>query len=67
MSLASYAACGGHELFIVGKNFTKGTEVIFQQPGKSECIWSANGEVDEEFLQPVSVLYSIDPTDYGEC
>ena len=55
ISLSSFAACGGHELFIIGKNFTKGTEVIFQYTsGKEESVWSASAEVDEEFLQPVS-------------
>ena len=53
-SLSECPAAGDRDLFIVGKNFMKGTRVIFSQPGKEgTVIWERNAEIDLEYFQQV--------------
>ena len=56
-SLSSCPASGDRELFIVGKNFMKGTRVIFSQSGPDgQVIWEKNAEIDLEYFQQVKNL-----------
>ena len=58
-SLSSCPASGDRELFIVGKNFMKGTRVIFSQSGPDgQVIWEKNAEIDLEYFQQVKNLLS---------
>ena len=53
-SLSESPAAGERDLFIVGKNFMKGTRVIFSQPGADGTIlWEKNAEIDLEYFQQV--------------
>jgi len=56
-SLSECPAAGDRDLFIVGKNFMKGTRVIFSQPGKEgTVIWERNAEIDLEYFQQMVLL-----------
>lgn len=51
------ASCrGGTDLFIIGKNFAKGTKVIFQEveTGRETVVWEKEAPVETEFLGQVS-------------
>ena len=49
---------GGEELFIIGKNFLRGTQVFFQEvsddDGSSKIVWEKEGEIDKDYFQAVS-------------
>jgi nuclear factor of activated T-cells 5 len=45
---------GGDEMFIIGKNFMKGTVVVFEEVKNDRVIWSAEAEIDQDFFQAVS-------------
>ncbi|WAR12904.1 NFAT5-like protein [Mya arenaria] len=48
---------GGDELFIIGKNFLRGTRVFFQQmvDDQDDPLWEREGEIDKDFFQTVVV------------
>ena len=58
MSLKLGPANGGEELFIIGKNFLRGTKVFFQELSEEngEVKWEKESEIDRDYFQPVSVL-----------
>lgn len=50
---------GGGELFIIGKNFMKGTKVLFQEVGENgETVWEGEGDIDTDYFQNVSTIIS---------
>ena len=58
MSLKEGTAAGGDELFIIGKNFLRGTKVFFQELAEEEnggIKWEKESEIDRDYFQPVRV------------
>ena len=55
MSMTSAPASGGVELFVIGKNFLKGSKVFFRERDGDEVMWSAEASYDSEFFHQVSV------------
>src|SRR6218665_1375227 len=45
---------GGEEMFIIGKNFMKGTVVYFEEVKNDQVIWTKEAEIDQDFFQAVS-------------
>lgn len=60
-SLSEGPVTGGQELFIIGKNFMKGTKVFFQEVQLEESnatvTWEKEADIDKDLFQPVSRLY----------
>ena len=57
MSLKASSVYGGEELFIIGKNFLRGTKVFFQELSEDENAavqWEKESEIDRDYFQPVS-------------
>ena len=53
-SMTECSANGGEELFIIGKNFTRGTKVKFQQMDPNgTTVWSAEAPIDQEYFHQV--------------
>ncbi|TRY85808.1 hypothetical protein DNTS_011856 [Danionella cerebrum] len=52
-SLHSCSVAGGEEVFIIGKNFLKGTKVIFQENSAEDSGWQAEAEIDMELFHQV--------------
>ena len=54
MSLLEGSVLGGQDLFIIGKNFTKGTKVLFQEyiEGKG-VVWEEEAPLESEYFQQV--------------
>lgn len=47
---------GGEELYIIGKNFLRGTRVFFQEIKDEETgqiLWEKEGEIDKDYFQTV--------------
>ncbi len=58
-SLTECSADGGKELFIIGKNFTRGTKVWFQQVASDgSIVWSAEAPIDQEYFHQVGKGYA---------
>ena len=43
-------------MFIIGKNFMKGTIVVFEEVKNDHVVWSSEAEIDLDFFQAVSIL-----------
>ena len=59
MSLKLSPATGGDELFIIGKNFLRGTKVFIQELSEEEngdVKWEKECEIDRDYFQPVSMV-----------
>ena len=56
MSLHMSPPEGGEDLFIIGKNFTKNTHVIFKGIEDTPTVWSEEVDIDHEFFQPVRLF-----------
>lgn len=41
-------------MFIIGKNFTKGTVVYFEEFENDRLTWSKEADIDQDFFQAVS-------------
>ena len=55
-SMTECSANGGEELFIIGKNFTRGTKVKFQQvDANGRVVWSAEAAIDQEYFNQVCI------------
>ncbi|CAB1323086.1 unnamed protein product [Coregonus sp. 'balchen'] len=52
---------GGEELFIIGKNFLKGTKVIFQENTADDNSWQAEAEIDMELFHQNHVIVKVPP------
>ncbi|XP_052816671.1 nuclear factor of activated T-cells 5-like isoform X4 [Mya arenaria] len=58
MSLKESFMSGGDELFIIGKNFLRGTRVFFQQmvDDQDDPLWEREGEIDKDFFQTTHLI-----------
>ena len=52
-SLSEGPVTGGQDMFIIGKNFTKGTKVMFEERHGEQVIWSREAEIDQDYFQQV--------------
>uniref|UniRef100_UPI00358E61AF uncharacterized protein n=1 Tax=Myxine glutinosa TaxID=7769 RepID=UPI00358E61AF len=65
-SLHSSLTPGGSELFLFGRNFFKGTRVIFQEVGKGgEMLWQAEAPIDKEFFHQNHMVVRVPPYHEG--
>ncbi|XP_017333799.1 nuclear factor of activated T-cells 5 isoform X2 [Ictalurus punctatus] len=60
-SLHSCSVRGGEEVFIIGKNFLKGTKVIFQENVSDEKSWRAEAEIDMELFHQNHLIVKVPP------
>ncbi|XP_056595704.1 nuclear factor of activated T-cells 5a isoform X2 [Triplophysa dalaica] len=60
-SLQSCPVAGGEEVFIIGKNFLKGTKVIFQDNSADESGWNAEAEIDMELFHQNHLVVKVPP------
>ncbi|XP_016342016.1 nuclear factor of activated T-cells 5-like isoform X1 [Sinocyclocheilus anshuiensis] len=60
-SLHSGSVAGGVEVFIIGKNFLKGTKVIFQENSTEESGWQAEAEIDMELFHQNHLVVKVPP------
>ncbi|XP_026992372.2 nuclear factor of activated T-cells 5 isoform X2 [Tachysurus fulvidraco] len=60
-SLHSCSVRGGEEVFIIGKNFLKGTKVIFQENVSDEKSWKAEAEIDMELFHQNHLIVKVPP------
>ncbi|KAA0724157.1 Nuclear factor of activated T-cells 5 [Triplophysa tibetana] len=60
-SLQSCPVAGGEEVFIIGKNFLKGTKVIFQENSADESGWNAEAEIDMELFHQNHLVVKVPP------
>ncbi|KAI2648119.1 Nuclear factor of activated T-cells 5 [Labeo rohita] len=58
-SLHSCTVAGGEEVFIIGKNFLKGTKVLFQENSTDESGWQAEAEIDMELFHQASANHLV--------
>jgi len=42
-------------MFIIGKNFMKGTVVVFEEVKDDHVVWSSEADIDLDFFQAVSL------------
>lgn len=62
MSLKEGPASGGDELFIIGKNFLRGTKVFFQELSEEEnggIKWEKESEIDRDYFQPTHIVCTV--------
>ena len=55
-SLSDGPATGGEEMYIIGKNFTKGTKVMFEEKCNDQVVWSKEADIDQDYFQQVNTL-----------
>ncbi|XP_059392519.1 nuclear factor of activated T-cells 5-like isoform X1 [Carassius carassius] len=60
-SLHSGSVTGGEEVFIIGKNFLKGTKVLFQENSTDESGWQAEAEIDMELFHQNHLVVKVPP------
>ncbi|KAK2914331.1 hypothetical protein Q8A67_002730 [Cirrhinus molitorella] len=61
-SLHSCSVKGGSEVFIIGKNFLKGTKVIFQENASADDkSWKAEADIDSEFFHQNHLIVKVPP------
>uniref|UniRef100_A0A8C1WB87 Nuclear factor of activated T-cells 5 n=1 Tax=Cyprinus carpio TaxID=7962 RepID=A0A8C1WB87_CYPCA len=60
-SLHSCSVKGGSEVFIIGKNFLKGTKVIFQESASDDKSWKAEADIDMEFFHQNHLIVKVPP------
>ncbi|XP_076863518.1 nuclear factor of activated T-cells 5a isoform X2 [Brachyhypopomus gauderio] len=60
-SLHSCPVTGGEEIFIIGKNFLKGTKVIFQENVTDDSSWQAEAEIDMELFHQNHLVVKVPP------
>ncbi|KAK7169830.1 hypothetical protein R3I94_000156 [Phoxinus phoxinus] len=60
-SLHSSSVKGGNEVFIIGKNFLKGTKVIFQENASDDKSWKAEADIDMEFFHQNHIIVKVPP------
>ncbi|XP_067652221.1 nuclear factor of activated T-cells, cytoplasmic 3-like isoform X2 [Haliotis asinina] len=61
MSLEEAPATGGQDLFIIGKNFLKGTQVKFQEISveNGKTLWEKEADIDQEYFQQTHLICKI--------
>ncbi|TSK13377.1 Nuclear factor of activated T-cells 5 [Bagarius yarrelli] len=60
-SLHTCSVTGGEEVFIIGKNFLKGTKVIFQEISTDDGSWQAEAEIDMELFHQNHLVVKVPP------
>ncbi|XP_055069268.2 nuclear factor of activated T-cells 5 isoform X1 [Misgurnus anguillicaudatus] len=60
-SLHSCSVKGGNEVFIIGKNFLKGTKVIFQENTSDDKSWKAEADIDMDFFHQNHLIVKVPP------
>ncbi|CAL8296453.1 unnamed protein product [Boreogadus saida] len=60
-SLHSSSATGGQEVFIIGKNFLKGTKVIFQENISDDTSWKAEAKIDMDLFHQNHLIVAVPP------
>ncbi|XP_048726655.1 nuclear factor of activated T-cells 5 isoform X5 [Lepidochelys kempii] len=60
-SLHSCSVKGEEEVFLIGKNFLKGTKVIFQENISDENSWKAEAEIDMELFHQNHLIVTVPP------
>ncbi|XP_026775822.3 nuclear factor of activated T-cells 5a isoform X1 [Pangasianodon hypophthalmus] len=60
-SLHTCSVTGGEEVFIIGKNFLKGTKVIFQEIATDDSSWQAEAEIDMELFHQNHLVVKVPP------
>uniref|UniRef100_A0A3B4A5S8 Nuclear factor of activated T-cells 5 n=1 Tax=Periophthalmus magnuspinnatus TaxID=409849 RepID=A0A3B4A5S8_9GOBI len=60
-SLHSCSVKGGEEVFIIGKNFLKGTKVIFQENVTDDNSWQAEGKIDVDLFHQNHLIVTVPP------
>ncbi|KTF86298.1 hypothetical protein cypCar_00020194 [Cyprinus carpio] len=61
-SLHSCSVNGGSEVFIIGKNFLKGTKVVFQENASADDkSWKAEADIDMEFFHQNHLIVKVPP------
>ncbi|XP_030222873.1 nuclear factor of activated T-cells 5a isoform X2 [Gadus morhua] len=60
-SLHSSSATGGQEVFIIGKNFLKGTKVIFQENISDDTSWKAEAKIDMDLFHQNHLIVTVPP------
>ncbi|XP_077983347.1 uncharacterized protein LOC144438185 isoform X2 [Glandiceps talaboti] len=58
-SISSCSVKGGEELFILGKNFVRGTAVKFQQYLGEKLLWEEKAQIDREHFQQNHLVCTI--------
>ncbi|KAM7002679.1 nuclear factor of activated T-cells 5a [Tautogolabrus adspersus] len=60
-SLHSCTVRGGEEVFIIGKNFLKGTKVIFQENIADDNSWQAEAKIDMDLFHQNHLIVTVPP------
>uniref|UniRef100_A0A8D0BK16 Nuclear factor of activated T-cells 5 n=1 Tax=Salvator merianae TaxID=96440 RepID=A0A8D0BK16_SALMN len=60
-SLHNCSVKGEEEVFLIGKNFLKGTKVIFQENMSDESSWKAEAEIDMELFHQNHLIVKVPP------
>ncbi|KAM9854321.1 nuclear factor of activated T-cells 5a [Aulostomus maculatus] len=60
-SLHSCSVRGGEEVFIIGKNFLKGTKVIFQENTSDDNPWQAEANIDMDLFHQNHLIVTVPP------
>uniref|UniRef100_A0A8C3A4T1 Nuclear factor of activated T-cells 5 n=1 Tax=Cyclopterus lumpus TaxID=8103 RepID=A0A8C3A4T1_CYCLU len=60
-SLHSYSVRGGEEVFIIGKNFLKGTKVVFQENIADDNSWQAEAKIDMDLFHQNHLIVTVPP------
>jgi len=58
-SLNSCTVKGQEEIFIIGKNFLKGTQVYFEQIHNDRIVWSKEADIDQDFFQVTHIVCTV--------
>lgn len=58
MSLSELCVNQTSDMFIIGKNFLKGTQILFQELGADETDirWQSEADIEVEYFQQVSAV-----------
>ncbi|XP_061679491.1 nuclear factor of activated T-cells 5a isoform X2 [Syngnathoides biaculeatus] len=60
-SLHCCSVRGGEEVFIIGKNFLKGTKVIFQENISDDNSWQAEANIDMDLFHQNHLIVTVPP------
>ncbi|XP_074533064.1 nuclear factor of activated T-cells 5a [Halichoeres trimaculatus] len=60
-SLHSCTVKGGEEVFIIGKNFLKGTKVLFQENISDDNSWQAEANIDMDLFHQNHLIVTVPP------
>ncbi|XP_039988426.1 nuclear factor of activated T-cells 5a isoform X2 [Xiphias gladius] len=60
-SLHNCSVRGGEEVFIIGKNFLKGTKVIFQENIADDNSWQAEAKIDMDLFHQNHLIVTVPP------